>query len=267
MGWAKYQEDIVSRWVNDNHAGRAGARTLVRQTAGQSNGTTVPTQEKHMSKLKEFTVSTARPLPVIILADVSGSMTANGKIDALNDAVAEMIATFAEEDDSRAEIHVGVIAFGRGGATLHKPLRPAVDTRWEPMEASGRTPMGEAFDLARSMVEDRDTIPSRAYRPTLVLVSDGVPTDDWRGPLDGLLGSERASKAMRFAMGIGADADLETLTAFLASEEARVFEAHEAREIKNFFRWVTMSVTTRSRSANPNSVVMVEPTDLDDFDF
>lgn len=212
-------------------------------------------------------MSSARPLPVIVLADVSGSMSANGKIDALNDAVSEMIATFAEEDDSRAEIHVSVIAFGRGEASVHKPLRPAGETQWEPMEASGRTPMGEAFDLARTMVEDRNTIPSRAYRPTLVLVSDGVPTDDWRGPLEEFLQSERASKATRFAMGIGADADHDTLTAFLANDEGRVFEAHEAREIKNFFRWVTMSVTTRSRSANPNSVVMVEPTDLDDFDF
>jgi len=127
--------------------------------------------------------------------------------------------------------------------------------------------MGEAFELARAMVEDRETVPSRAYRPTLVLVSDGVPTDDWRTPLATLLTSERACKATRFAMGIGADADHETLTAFLANDEGRVFEAHEAREIKNFFRWVTMSVTTRSRSANPNSVVMVEPTDLDEFDF
>jgi len=95
-----------------------------------------------MSKLKEFTMSSARPLPVIVLADVSGSMSANGKIDALNDAVSEMIATFAEEDDARAEIHVSVIAFGGGGASIHKPLRPARETRWEPMAASGRTPMG-----------------------------------------------------------------------------------------------------------------------------
>lgn len=219
-----------------------------------------------MSKLKEFTMSSARPLPVIVLADVSGSMSANGKIDALNDAVSEMIATFSEEDDTRAEIHVSVITFG-GGASIHKLLRPASETRWEPMVASGRTPMGEAFELARSMVEDRETVPSRAYRPTLVLVSDGVPTDDWRTPLATLLKSERASKATRFAMGIGADADHETLIAFLANDEGRVFEAHEAREIKNFFRWVTMSVTTRSRSTNPNSVVMVEPTDLDEFDF
>ncbi len=220
-----------------------------------------------MSKLKEFTMSAARPLPVIVLADVSGSMSVNGKIDALNEAVAEMISTFAEEDDTRAEIHVSVITFGKGGAALHKPLKPAPETTWEPMDAAGRTPMGGAFALARQMVEDKAVVPSRAYRPTLVLVSDGVPTDDWQGSLQELLSSERASKAMRFAMGIGADADSKTLTAFLGNGKARVFEAHEAREIKKFFRWVTMSVTIRSRSTNPNSVVAIEPTDPTEFDF
>lgn len=220
-----------------------------------------------MNKLSEFTVPTARPLPVLVLADVSGSMAVNGKIETLNDAVAEMISTFAEEEDSRAEIHVAVITFGSGGAKVHKLLAPAVDVEWEPMTADGRTPMGEAFELAQQMLEDRGQIPSRAYLPTIVLVSDGVPTDDWRTPLASLLQSERAAKALRFAMGIGEDADQDTLKEFLADDSQRVFEAHEAREVKKFFRWVTMSVTTRTRSATPNSPVSVEPTDLDEFDF
>jgi uncharacterized protein YegL len=224
-------------------------------------------KEKIMSELSEFTMSSARPLPVIVLADVSGSMAANGKIDVLNEVVREMIASFAEEEDTRAEIHVAVITFGADGATLHKPLKPASQVTWESMSASGRTPMGGAFTLAQQLVEDRGVIPGRAYRPTIVLVSDGVPTDDWRTPLAALLGSERAAKAARFAMGIGDDVDKETLKAFLAGDEARVFEAHEARDIRKFFRWVTMSVTSRSRSANPNNVVAVEPTALDDFDF
>jgi uncharacterized protein YegL len=220
-----------------------------------------------MSKLSEFTVPSARPLPVIVLADVSGSMGVNGKIETLNDAVGEMIATFAEEDDSRAEIHAAVITFGSGGAQVHKPLAPAIDVEWEPMSAAGRTPMGEAFSIAQQMIEDREQIPSRAYLATIVLVSDGVPTDDWKTPLASLLQSERAAKAVRFAMGIGEDADHETLRAFLGDDKQRVFEAHEAREVKKFFRWVTMSVTSRSRSATPNNPVSVEPTDLDDFDF
>ena len=220
-----------------------------------------------MSKLKEFTMASARPLPVIVLADVSGSMSANGKIEVLNDAVAQMIATFAEEDSARAVIHVAVIVFGGNEATLHKPLQPAHEARWEPMKAAGRTPMGGAFSLARELIDDREAIPSRAYRPTLVLVSDGMSTDEWIGPLNELLQSERASKAVRFAMGIGADADRETLTSFLGNDEGRVFEAHEARQIRNFFQWVTMSVATRSASANPNEPVALDPTDIDDFDF
>ena len=45
-----------------------------------------------------------------------------------------------------------------------------------------------------------------------------------------------------------------------------VFQAHEARKIKKFFRWVTMSVTSRSRSTNPNSIIKFDP-DEDDDDF
>lgn len=194
-------------------------------------------------------------------------MSVNGKIDALNDAVHGMLESFAGEDHSRAEIHVAVITFGMDGAKVHQPLAPAASIRWTRMTAAGGTPMGAAFDAATDLIEDRAQIPSRAYRPTIILVSDGQPTDDWQTPLKRLLGAERASKAARFAMGIGDDADEAMLAGFLAMPEARVYRAHEARQIKQFFRWVTMSVTQRSRSANPNSVIAAEPTDLDGFDF
>lgn len=46
------------------------------------------------SKFKSFTVPTARMMPVIILADVSGSMTKQGKIAILNRAIAAMIQEF-----------------------------------------------------------------------------------------------------------------------------------------------------------------------------
>lgn len=205
-----------------------------------------------MDKLKEFTVSTARPLPVIVLADISGSMSVDGKIQALNQAVREMLDTFRDEDDLRAEIHVAVITFGAGEAREHLPLGPAKSAAWADMPAAGNTPMGQAFQTALQLIEDRARIPGRAYRPTLVLVSDGQPNDEWKAPLDALLASERGGKAFRMAMGIGADADLDALQTFLAGADSRVFRADEARNIRSFFRLLTMSVTRRSRSANPN---------------
>lgn len=260
MGWAKYHEDIESH--------RNGVAAIPADTGQAAGSPTRPsTGEKIMSKLKEFTASTARPLPVLVLADVSGSMSTNGKIDSLNDAVQEMLGGFAGEGDGRAEIHVAVVTFGRDGAKVHQPLAPAARIQWTRMVAAGGTPMGAAFDAATGMIEDRQQIPSRAYRPTIILVSDGQPTDEWQAPLKRLLGAERASKAARFAMGIGDDADEAMLSAFLATPGARVYRAHEARQIQQFFRWVTMSVTQRSRSANPDSVIVAEPTDLDDFRF
>jgi uncharacterized protein YegL len=72
-----------------------------------------------MSKLKDFSIASARMMPVIILADVSGSMTAYGKLAALNRAIAETIAIFASEQDGRAEIHVAVITFDRTPTVNH----------------------------------------------------------------------------------------------------------------------------------------------------
>ena len=133
------------------------------------------------------------------------------------------------------------------------------------MQADGRAPLGAALDIATDLIEDRERVPSRANRPTVVLVSDGLPNDEWEGPLQRLLTSERVARAERFALGIGADADRIMLRRFLNDPEGRVFEAHEGREIRKFFRWVTMSVSSRSRSAEPHRTADVDPPDLDDY--
>ena len=206
-----------------------------------------------MSELKDFAVNKPRPLPVVLLADVSGSMAAEGKIDAMNQSVKEMVSTFADEDDLRAEIHVCVITFGGEAKTLI-PLQPASSIEWTDMTAGGYTPLGGAMKIAADLIDDREQIPSRSYRPTIILVSDGIPNDDWEPSLKRLTTEGRAAKADRIALAIGSDADEEMLKRFLNDPEKRVYHAEDARRIKDFFQFVTMSVTKRSRSANPNQV-------------
>lgn len=218
-----------------------------------------------MNALKEFAQSRPRPLPVVLLADVSGSMGQDGKIEALNQAVREMVSTFGAESDPRAEIQVCVITFG-GEARLHTPLQAARTVGWSDLQAGGGTPMGEAMTLAAGLIDDEQQIPSRAYRPTVLLVSDGIPTDDWQTGLRRLTKEGRAQKADRLALAIGGDADEKMLEAFLADSTRRVFRAEDARNIRAFFRFATMSVTSRSRSANPNVVPPIEdPFSLDQF--
>lgn len=220
-----------------------------------------------MNKLRSFTSSVARPLPVFILADVSGSMSVDGKIAALNTALREMVASCADEE-GRAQIQLSIITIGAGGAKVHVPLTPAKALALAELSAGGGTPMGAAFDVVRELIEDRSVVSGRAYTPAIVLVSDGQPNDEWQAPLSALHGAPRAAKAQRFALGVGDDADAGVLRQFLNDPEGRVYAAHDAGQIQSFFRWVTMSVTARSRSANPNvapvaGAIEFEPMGLD----
>ncbi|WP_353540628.1 vWA domain-containing protein, partial [Deinococcus xinjiangensis] len=176
-------------------------------------------------------------MPVLLLLDVSGSMAEDGKLAALNTAVREMLHAFSQERAGGAEIHVAVLAFGGRAARVHLPLTPAREVKFEILNASGHTPLGSALQLAERILENRELIPGRAYRPTVVLVSDGVPTDDWEEPLRAFLAAPRASRAVRLALAVGEDADLEVLTLFAGEDHVR--KSSEARQLRRFFKFVT----------------------------
>ena len=218
----------------------------------------------------KFTSNSAKPMPVFLLLDISGSMGVvmdntdermgpNGevllgdvtRIDVLNQAVGEMLSSFAKEEQSQVEFLVSVITFG-GSVRLHLPPTKASKVVWEPLAADGLTPLGEALAMAKGMIEDKAVTPSRAYRPVIVLVSDGQPTDTWEEQLNSFTETGRSMKCDRVALAIGAGTDEEMLKKFIANTPNPLFHATDASHILDVFRQVTMSVTVRSRSKNPN---------------
>ena len=204
----------------------------------------------------DFTASKAKPLPVILLLDTSGSMYGD-KVSSLNDAVRKMLGTFTKEESQANEFLVSVITFG-GTASLACPPTPASEITYSNLSADGGTPLGAAIDVAKSLIEDREQTPGRAYRPLVVLVSDGVPTDSGEAKLDQFIQDGRSAKCDRMALGIGREAyegqGRATLERFIAGTEHQVFEAKDAGEIHNFFKFVTMSVVTRGLSQDPNAI-------------
>ncbi len=203
---------------------------------------------------KKFTTPTAKPLPVVLLLDVSYSMSGD-KIDNLNKAVEDMLDTFAQEEKMETEILVSVITFG-GQVDLHVPYTKASQVKWHGLQVNGDTPMGTALKMAKAMIEDKETTPSRAYRPTIVLVSDGQPTDgsSWKQAMDDFISEGRSSKCDRMAMAIGRDADETVLKRFIEGTPHDLFYAENAGQLHEFFQRVTMSVTMRTQSKNPNVV-------------
>jgi uncharacterized protein YegL len=207
---------------------------------------------------KEFATAKAKPLPVYLLLDVSGSM-GGVKINNLNEATDEMIRTMADEEKMEVEILISVITFGND-ADVHLPATSASQVEWSNLNASGMTAMGAALIKAKEMIEDKEITPSRAYRPTIVLVSDGQPNDTgWERAMDDFINTGRSKKCDRMAMAIGSDADENVLKRFIDGTEHELFYANNAGDLHEFFRYVTMSVTTRSRSQNPNEI----PADAD----
>ncbi|MCL1058669.1 VWA domain-containing protein [Shewanella gelidimarina] len=200
----------------------------------------------------DFTVAKAKPLPVVLLLDVSTSMQGNS-INELNVAVKEMFTDFANAEKNEIEILVSIITFG-AEVLLHTPYTSAKDIEWQDMTVSGMTPMGTAFSMAKAMIEDKETTPSRAYRPTIVLVSDGAPNDSWEQPLRELVKEGRSQKCDRMAMAIGSDTSNSVLNEFVSGTENKVFTAQDSSQIQEFFKFVTMSVTTRTQSQNANVV-------------
>ena len=210
----------------------------------------------------KYTVAKAKPLLVVLLLDTSSSMNAGGeqsKIAELDSAVREMIKDFAHEEQLETEIQVSVITFGYNGVQLALPYTNASRVEMKKLEAQGNTPMGMALRMAKDMIEDKETTPSRAYRPLVILCSDGAPNDDWEGPMDNFIKDGRSSKCDRMAMAIGSDANEAVLKRFIEGTENPLFYAKDASSMHKFFKFVTMSVATRSHSQNPNVIMRIEP--------
>ena len=210
----------------------------------------------------KYTVAKAKPLPVVLLLDTSSSMNAGGeqsKIAELDSAVRDMIKDFAHEEQLETEIHVSVITFGYNGVQLALPYTNASKVEMKKLEAQGNTPMGTALRMAKDMIEDKETTPSRAYRPLVILCSDGAPNDDWEGSMDNFIKDGRSSKCDRMAMAIGSDANEAVLKRFIEGTENPLFYAKDASSMHKFFKFVTMSVATRSHSQNPNIIMKIEP--------
>ncbi|MEH1098623.1 vWA domain-containing protein [Micromonospora sp. CPCC 205561] len=212
--------------------------------------------------------ATPRPLPVLVLADASGSMAEDDKIGVLNRSIAAMFRDFAAQDSPRGLIHVGAIAFAGEEARLHLPMTPAPSVAWRDLQPFGRTPIGAALSLATELLADDRVVPGRAFTPTVILVSDGRPTDEWQREMERFLDSKRGRGALRIAVGIGQDIDEEAqhvLETFVANPAMPVFRAQDVNRIPQFFRWVTMRVTERVHSVKPDTIPPLDPQELQDL--
>ena len=190
-----------------------------------------------------------RPLHFIWIADTSGSMSADGKMQALNTAIREALPHMQKEAENNpnASVLVRTITFSSGARWVSADPVPVDAFRWQDLSADGETDLGKAF----SLVAEQLTMPpmeERALPPVLVLLSDGQPTDAYEKSLQELLGLPWGKKAVRIAIAIGEDADTEVLQKFIGHPELKPLQANNPEALVRYIKWVSTAVV-RSASA------------------
>ena len=197
-----------------------------------------------------------RPLHVIWIADCSGSMGYDGKIQALNYAIRNAIPAMQDvaKENPNAEVMIRAVKFS-SGASWHVANPVPVDQfRWDDLEANGVTDMGKALQLVAAQL-DQTIVPQQALRPVLVLISDGQPTDDVNAGLRDLMAQPWGKKAVRIAIAIGGDSDKSVLQRFISHPELEPLQANNAPSLVRFIKWVSTSVlkeTSSPQSQGPN---------------
>lgn len=183
-----------------------------------------------------------RELHFLWLLDVSGSMNADGKIQALNVAIREAIPQLqaAARDNPNVDVRVRAIVFSNGARWHIEPPTPVAELRWTDATAGGHTDMAAAFRLAAQALQS-PPMPERAVSPAIVLVTDGHHTDDFDAGLAELLGARWGREAVRLAVAIGRDVNLAALQAFIGNDALRPLTADDPEALVQQIRWVSRS--------------------------
>lgn len=228
----------------------------------------------------KYSVQKAKSLPVILLIDTSGSMGevidttgmvetgetvfedgklwnvvkgGRSRIMILNECCQKLIADFQAIERNEIKIEVAIFTFGKE-VKEHLPLTTSSSIVWKDMDCEGDTPLAAVLDMVKDRIEKRAIGSSNNYRPEIILISDGRPDSGWESSLSAFVNEGRSAKCGRMAMGIGKDFDPSVLEQFVQGTENPVFSADDVNGIKDFFRFVSTTVTTRTKSKNPNAM-------------
>jgi uncharacterized protein YegL len=194
-----------------------------------------------------------RPLHFFLVADCSGSMAADGKMSALNSAVREALPHLIDvaAANPHGQMLVRAIAFSSGARWHISDPTPVDQLTWTDLTAGGYTDLGAAMDLLRETM----VVPpmeERALPPAIVLVSDGMPTDDYQPALSRLLDEPWGARSVRIAVGIGRDADHDMLVRFMSNTVGEPVRASNPEQLASALRWATTHVSRLASTLAPS---------------
>jgi uncharacterized protein YegL len=193
--------------------------------------------------------------PCVLVLDRSGSMSGD-RIAELNAGLRQFRDELLADDLAARRVELAVVPFGPvvRGSDFHSPY----DFRPQPLTANGDTPTGEAVEYAIELVADqKERYKSHGvmyYRPWIILITDGMPTDAWKNAAR-LVHDGEAAKAFSFFAIAVKDADLDVLRQFSVRAPLRL----RGLAFREFFLWLSSSLSNVSKSQVGTAVALPSP--------
>ncbi|MDA8062814.1 MAG: VWA domain-containing protein [Actinomycetota bacterium] len=206
--------------------------------------------------------------PFYLCLDASASM-AGAPVDSVNRQLPLLRSAIGEDPAVAEVIRFGVVTFNDRAETALPLSDLSLIEAMPPVAAQGRTSYAAAFDHLRSVIED-DYHSGRGrgdrwYRPAVVFVSDGRPTDDgerWRAALSRLTdpGWKRHPNILAFGFG---DAEAGVLAEVSERKPNRAFIASEGSEpaavVPELLSGLIQSIVSSSASVYTGEAQLVPP--------
>jgi uncharacterized protein YegL len=206
--------------------------------------------------------------PFYLCLDVSASM-AGAPIDSVNHQLPLLRASIGEDPAIAEVIRFGVITFSDVALTLLPLCDLSLVEAVPQLTVQGRTSYAAAFDHLRQVIEN-DYQSSRVggdrwYRPAVIFISDGRPTDDterWRSAHQRLTDPSWRRRPNILSFGFG-DADPGVLAAVSECKPNRAFIAVEGAEpskvVPELMAGLIQSIVSSSASVYTGEAQLVPP--------
>ncbi len=180
--------------------------------------------------------------PVILLLDTSTSMSGQ-PINELNAGVVTFKDEVQKDEKARLRVEVAIITISDEKPQIVQDFVTINEFNPQILTTSGRTPMGQAIELALDKLEGfkktcKD-IGISYYQPWVVLITDGAPTDDWQNAAQRVEEATTAKKLCFFAIGVR-NAQIDTLKQIAPSSTPPVML--EGLKFQELFRWLSDSM-------------------------
>lgn len=198
----------------------------------------------------------SRDLHLFFLVDASDSMSYGGKVETLNNAIRESIPHIRDiAREAEGTIRVHALTFSTGAKWIYNNV-DINQFSWENIQTKGVTDMGRGFEILADKLEN-DFEGLRGYQPVMILLSDGLPTDDYEKGLQKLEATQWGAGAIRISIAIGQETDMDVLQAFIGDSfrgELKPLLAKNAAELKHYIRWASTAVSTASINPTQASI-------------